>query len=140
MFGRKAAATGKPVAQPGEVCPRFKRDVSEVCHTCKFYLRSELSDEQGNKVGTSYECADVVANVLLANSIKTLINIERQLNGQGRAIEGFRNEIARMTETSTKVNVAAVTAALSHVEQQAAARAARAEFLPPVQAPVRQAT
>ena len=60
------AATSKPVAPAGMLCPMFQQDVSEVCHKCNLYapLRVQKIENGAPVVFDDWDCAHNHARIV----------------------------------------------------------------------------
>lgn len=83
----------KPHADPGEDCPLWKMDVSEVCHKCPWYTLLRGKHPQTGADIDDWACA--IAWI-------PIIQIEegRHVESLGAAIESFRNEMVEQNKMS----------------------------------------
>ena len=117
MFGR--SATNKPIAQPGEICPLMRQDVSKVCHHCKFYVGLEVTDNQTKQKSMVYECMHVAQGQVLAGMVNSLNAMVQKIDGQGAAIESLRNNIVEIAARDQRQTAAALLTKMAALEGQA---------------------
>ncbi len=86
--------SGKPIANPGEDCPLWQKDVSEVCHKCPFYTQLRGSDPQTGKDIDDWGC------VIAWQPILT-IELASKMNGVAASLESFRNEMVKQQRNVT---------------------------------------
>ncbi len=86
--------TEPPRQKQGQICPLFKKDVSKVCHTCKFYHALTVS-KPGEPQNTylHWDCA-FNFSVMLGRDIGAAVN------GLQQATEGFRNETSKQNQSN----------------------------------------
>src|SRR5262252_5175565 len=84
-----------PHAEPGTICPLHKKDVSEVCHTCPWFIRVIGKNPQSEEMMDNWHCAIAVLPMLLIENAM----VQRQT---GAAVENMRNDVvASVTDTIT---------------------------------------
>jgi hypothetical protein len=75
-----------PQADPGVYCPLWKKDVSKVCHTCRWYVALRGINKNTGEEIDDWGCAmGFLPLLLIENAAMT--------NRSGAAIESFRNEM-----------------------------------------------
>lgn len=74
-----------PHANPGLICPQFKKDVSKVCHTCAWWTGLSWKDERG-ETHHNWRCAMVMVAC-------TNVDVVKATSGAQAATESFRNEM-----------------------------------------------
>lgn len=78
-----------PSRDPGFTCPLMRKDVSEVCHKCDWYVQLRgTNPNTGEPVQDEWGCA-VTMNLLVS------VHVAQETRQTGAAIESFRNEVVR---------------------------------------------
>ncbi|MDO8706435.1 MAG: hypothetical protein Q7J84_15960 [Sulfuricaulis sp.] len=80
----------KPVADAGEKCPLWQKDVSKVCHTCPWYTLLRGKNPQSGAEVDDWGCAISWLPVLL-------IETSKEVRQGAAATESFRNEMVRLS-------------------------------------------
>lgn len=76
----------KPKRKKGSICPQFKKDVSQVCHKCDWYVRVAGKHPQSEEIIDMWGCAmSFLPWLMVENS--------QMSRATGAAIEDFRNEL-----------------------------------------------
>ena len=75
-----------PSADPGSICPLWKKDVSKVCHTCPWWIHIRGTNKNTGEDVDNWGCAVGLLPMLLIE------NAQIQ-NRTGAAVESFRNEL-----------------------------------------------
>ena len=91
-----------PHAQPGNICPLHRKDVSKVCHKCPWWTRLIGKHPQTEEILDQWQCAVAVLPTLLVENAQ-------QQRQTGAAMESFRNGM-----------VQGVMEAIGHAAQSAA--------------------
>jgi hypothetical protein len=76
----------RPHAEPGDICPLHKVDVSEVCHKCPLFTRIMGKHPQTEEMVDNWHCAIALLPVLLVDN--TQVN-----RGAVAAMETMRNDV-----------------------------------------------
>lgn len=75
-----------PHAEPGLICPLHRRDVSEVCHLCPWWVHIRGKHPQSEEEIDRWGCAVGWLPMLLVENAQ-------QSRQTGAAVESFRNEM-----------------------------------------------
>jgi hypothetical protein len=84
-----------PHADKGMICPLHRVDMSKVCHTCPLWVMVRGKHPQTNADVDGWNCALAWMPVLL-------IDNSQQQRSTGAAIESFRNEVVKESQTSNQ--------------------------------------
>lgn len=87
-----------PHAEPGLVCPLHKKDVSEVCHTCPFWVQVRGVNPNTGQEVDDWRCAIAWLPLLL-------IENAQQSRSAGAAVESMRNEIVKRMDNPTPLRM-----------------------------------
>ena len=77
-----------PHAEPGTICPLWKKDMSKVCHTCPWWTLIRGKNPQSEEMIDDWRCAIALLPVLL-------IENAQQSRGTTAAVETFRNGVVQ---------------------------------------------
>lgn len=78
----------RPHADPGQVCPLHKKDMSKVCHTCPWWQHLQGSHPQTGEHIDQWSCAIAWLPMLM-------VELRAGMNGTQAAVESFRNEMVK---------------------------------------------
>lgn len=103
----------KPQAEAGEMCPLWRKDVSKVCHTCKWYIHVRGKDPQSEQEIDWFDCAHAWGPTLMLEQAQ-------QQRQTGAAVESFRNGLVPgMTRIAHALQAATeVTASVPHLPSE----------------------
>jgi hypothetical protein len=76
----------KPRTKSDLLCPLLKKKMSEVCHTCAWWIHVRGKHPQGEEIVDHWNCAIAWMPVLMIENSQ----MQRQT---GAAVESFRNEV-----------------------------------------------
>lgn len=96
----------KPPADPGEVCPFHRKDVSKVCHKCPLYVLIRGKNPQTGEDVDNWGCS------LAWTPVLTIENTQQQ-RATGAAVEDFRNEMIKSNEVTQRIMIATAEASSS---------------------------
>ena len=82
---------GKPIADPGMMCPLQRQDVSKVCHKCEWYIQLRGAHPQTGEAMDKWGCSIAFLPILM-------IENAQQSRQAGAAVESFRNEFVKAGE------------------------------------------
>lgn len=82
----------KPPGPEDETCPQWRKSMSEVCQTCRWWMEIRQHGEDGKTVATGYECAMVVAAM---GTLKTA----REVRQNCATTDKVKNNIHALRET-----------------------------------------
>jgi hypothetical protein len=75
-----------PRADPGQVCPLHKKDVSEVCHACPWWTKVYGKNPQSEQIIDNWACAVALLPLMLMENAQVS-------RGTTKAMETFRNSV-----------------------------------------------
>jgi hypothetical protein len=87
-----------PHAEPGQICPLHKQDVSEVCHKCPWFTRVIGKHPQSEEMIDNWHCAIATLPMLLVENAQ----VTRQA---GAAIEIMRNDVVASATEAISVAI-----------------------------------
>lgn len=81
-----------PRADAGKTCPLYQKDMSEVCHTCAFWVR--LYGQNPNELGQidSWNCAWAWAPILQVNLAREVANISAEISQLSNVVDKTSKE------------------------------------------------
>ncbi len=79
---------GKPIADKGENCPLWQKDVSKVCHTCKWYTQIRGLNPNTGEPMDRWACAIELMPILQ-------IEVAKETRQGAAATESFRNAVVQ---------------------------------------------
>jgi len=62
---------GKPIADPGQICPLMHKDVSRVCHKCAWYVPINGMDMSTGQPREHWACSMVQLVFTTAETVRT---------------------------------------------------------------------
>jgi hypothetical protein len=83
-------------AEPGQICPFHKADVSEVCHKCPLYVQVRGVDMNTGREVDHWGCSFAFLPMML-------IENTGQQRQTGAAIESLRNEVVKTAPTPLRL-------------------------------------
>lgn len=87
----------------GIKCPWWRRDVSEVCHTCELYVQLDGEDPQtGEKITDVWGCALALAPIA---ALQVSRDVRKGTEGIQKATELFRNDVAKVNRISLALSL-----------------------------------
>lgn len=86
-----------PHAEPGLFCPLHKKDQSNVCHKCPWWIQLRGKDPTGTKEIDHWGCAVSFMPILQ-------IETAQQSRQTGAAVESFRNEVIKRNDSQIAFN------------------------------------
>lgn len=96
-----------PRAEPGQVCPLHKADVSQVCHACPWWVRVRGKDPQSEAELDHWACAVGWLPALL-------IEGAGQARSTTAAVDAMRNEAAQANQVLQAMVMTAATTPPAH--------------------------
>ena len=86
----------KMPAEPGEICPFHKTDVSKVCHKCPLYVQVRGRDTNTDREVDHWGCSFTFLPMML-------IENTGQQRQTGAAIESLRNVVVKNTPAAVRL-------------------------------------
>ena len=102
-----------PHARKGKQCPQYRRDMSEVCHDCGWWVGLSWEDPVSKQIKSRWNCAMVV-------SALGQVDVARSMGGVQAATESMRNEVVKRAVSPPAWAVQQVVRDALAQEQQAA--------------------
>ena len=86
----------KPIADKGETCPFWKKDVSKVCHKCPLYVMLRGTNKNTGADIDQWGCALAWGPIMAVEMVQTL-------NSAVAATEGFRGDMAKANQIALRL-------------------------------------
>ena len=92
-------------------CPLWRKPMSKVCHTCAWYVKGELVNQQTGQRSEKWNCA-VPMGVIMQSETKT------QIIQHAAATESMRNEIVTRMDRPAPAPVAPPSSQISYAPER----------------------